>query len=233
MKFVAIDFETANSESHSACEIGLSLVENGRIVETISRLIKPRNNWFNSFNTRLHGIDAATVSVEPEFNDLWSSEIKDILDGSKMVAHNAGFDVGVLKSVLDQYDIDMPTIDYACTVRMARKTWKGLNSYSLGLLSDYLGVPLLKHHRAGDDAKACADIAIRCMEAFEIDSFDELSSKMGINIGQIRPGDYVPIRLGKGNRIARIEFDKGKEDPSSPLYQKTFVFTGRMSSAST
>jgi DNA polymerase-3 subunit epsilon len=42
LDFTAIDFETANSSSASACAVGLARVRDGRVVETAGWLIKPR-----------------------------------------------------------------------------------------------------------------------------------------------------------------------------------------------
>ena len=41
MDFCAIDFETATFERHSACEVGVCIVQNSQIVETKTWLIKP------------------------------------------------------------------------------------------------------------------------------------------------------------------------------------------------
>jgi DNA polymerase-3 subunit epsilon len=57
MNFIAIDFETANSNRYSPCEIGLVKVEDFKIVEQKSFLIKPKDNYFDYYNTLLHGID--------------------------------------------------------------------------------------------------------------------------------------------------------------------------------
>ena len=57
MTYVAIDFETANYNRDSACEIGLAWVENGRIIKnkSVNFLIRPPTKYFNF--TALHGIE--------------------------------------------------------------------------------------------------------------------------------------------------------------------------------
>ena len=57
MDFVTIDFETATAQRDSPCEIGLTFVENFRIVDSKSWLIKPLYEEFNSFNISIHGIE--------------------------------------------------------------------------------------------------------------------------------------------------------------------------------
>lgn len=41
MKFIAIDFETANVSKTSACSLGITFVENGKVVETKHFYIRP------------------------------------------------------------------------------------------------------------------------------------------------------------------------------------------------
>ena len=103
MKFVAIDFETANSERSSACEIGLAIVEDFKIVDKISYLIKPMDNYFDYYNTVIHGIDEDMVKNEPEFDKIYE-KIRPILDSYPIIAHNASFDISVLRHTLDLYE---------------------------------------------------------------------------------------------------------------------------------
>ncbi len=70
--FVAFDFETANAARASACAIGIAVFEKGKVVEKVERLIRPLPNYFDAFNTRIHGITAEDVQEEPEFQELWS-----------------------------------------------------------------------------------------------------------------------------------------------------------------
>jgi len=103
MNFVAIDFETA----HAAfpCEIGLSRVENGKIIQSKSWLIKPACfPYMNPWNERVHGISSKDVATAQTFEDIWG-ELKSWLDESLLVAHNAAFDMRVLRSALSYYDL--------------------------------------------------------------------------------------------------------------------------------
>ena len=70
MNFITIDFETANAQRNSPCEIGLTFVENFEIIESKSWLIKPINNEFDYFNIMIHGITPEDVENEPEFATL-------------------------------------------------------------------------------------------------------------------------------------------------------------------
>jgi DNA polymerase-3 subunit epsilon len=52
--FIAIDFETANRYRNSACAISVVRVEDGKIVDTFSQLIRPPVPHFEF--TYIHGI---------------------------------------------------------------------------------------------------------------------------------------------------------------------------------
>lgn len=42
--FIDIDYETATPKRHSACQLGIVVVENGNIVEEKAFLTQPTNN---------------------------------------------------------------------------------------------------------------------------------------------------------------------------------------------
>lgn len=65
MDFITIDFETATTQRGSPCEIGLTFVQNGQMLETKSWLIKPLYNDFDYFNMLIHGIRPEHVAYQP------------------------------------------------------------------------------------------------------------------------------------------------------------------------
>lgn len=179
MNFVAIDFETANNYSNSACSVGLVRVENLKITEEYYSLIKPPKMVFNPMNIQIHGIRPKDVEHEPQFDALWESEILPFVKGLPFVAHNAGFDMGVLRALISHYDLHQPSIRYACTVTGSRKTYDCLPNHRLSTVSDHLGIAL-NHHQALDDARACAKIMIDIFEKSGCLSFEDLCVKRGI-----------------------------------------------------
>ena len=99
MNFCTIDFETATHERNSACELGISVIENSQIATTKTWLIKPPSfPYFNQRNIDVHGIYPSDVKNAPTFEDIWY-EVADLLYGNIMIAHNASFDASVLRSV--------------------------------------------------------------------------------------------------------------------------------------
>jgi DNA polymerase-3 subunit epsilon len=67
MNFTAIDFETANSNRSSICSVGIAVVENGKLVNTEHILVKPIPNFYDPYNTFLHGIDQQQTKNKKSF----------------------------------------------------------------------------------------------------------------------------------------------------------------------
>ncbi len=162
--FLAIDFETANYASDSACAIGLVRVENGEIISEESRLICPPSPEF--YFTHIHGLTWGDVEFEPTFQNVWP-DIETYFDGIDfLAAHNSGFDAKVLKSCCATYDLTPPTEEFICTVKLARGMWN-VRPTKLPNVAHFLGLDL-DHHDALSDSRACANIVI----AAERDGWD-------------------------------------------------------------
>jgi DNA polymerase-3 subunit epsilon len=156
MNFVAIDFETANYQSDSACSIGLVKVIDGVISDKIVHLIKPPTRDF--VFTYIHGLSWKDVANEKTFGELWP-RIEPLLVGADfLVAHNASFDRRVLAACCETYGLPMPRQSFQCTVQVARRTW-GIYPTKLSNVCEVLQIEL-NHHEALSDAMACAQIML-------------------------------------------------------------------------
>jgi len=181
MDFVAIDFETATHERNSACEMGICVVENGSIVTTKTWLIKPPSfPYFHPRNIDVHGIKPQDVVNAPTFEDIWH-EAEELMYGNLMIAHNAAFDAGVLRSCLDYYGFFKPKINYLCSISLAKKSWKDLKTYGLRSLADHHQIQFT-HHRAGADAEVCAKISLLGFERLILTRNDEVNEYFKKNI---------------------------------------------------
>ncbi|MBK6484167.1 MAG: 3'-5' exonuclease [Chitinophagaceae bacterium] len=192
MDFVAIDFETANELSTSACELGIVVVRNYKVVETRSLLIQPPDLRFNPFNTMLHGIGVEQVADQPDFKTLWP-ELIPYFENQLVIAHNAGFDLHVLRSLLLHYQLPFKEIPFTCSIKIAKKVWKEHQRYGLKTLTKILGIQL-EHHRAESDAKACAQISIMAFHENQVSITEEITSKLNIYLGSISPEKLVSTR---------------------------------------
>lgn len=160
-RFIAFDVETPNRLNHRMSAIGITVIEDGLIVDEFYSLVNPETG-FDYFNTRLTGIDEEAVMDAPAFPDLWPV-IRPILDGGVLAAHNAVFDLSVLKRCLQGYDIPWKrSAPYLCTVQMGRRLLPGM-SHKLNVLCGYYGIAL-DHHHAGSDSRACAELLLRYIE---------------------------------------------------------------------
>lgn len=156
MRIIALDFETANPRPGNACQLGLAWIEDMRVTRVESRLIRPRDMQFTF--TWVHGIAAHHVESAPEFPAILA-EFHDELDGALVLAHNAGFDSGVMQGCAQRYRLRTPPMNFLCTLMLARRVWPDLPSKALKSVAAYLGISFT-HHDAAEDARACAQIAI-------------------------------------------------------------------------
>lgn len=184
MDFCAIDFETATHERNSACELGICIVQDSRIVETKTWLIKPPSfPYFNPFNVDVHGILPDDVKDAPTFDEIWY-EVEEMMYGTLMIAHNAGFDAGVLRGCLNHYGMFTPKLNYLCSIQLAKKSWNYLPRYGLKHLAEYHQLSF-KHHRAGDDAEACAKISLLAFEKLFLTTNEEISDYLKLKIKKL------------------------------------------------
>lgn len=185
LNFTAIDFETANNHAASACSVGLVKVREGRVVDRASWLIRPPFGYDDmlEWNTRIHGITAADIVDAP----LWADQVDALLafvDGDTLAAHNAGFDMGVLSAAQRASALEVPTLWYVCSLRVARKTYH-LESYRLPVAAMAAGFEDFAHHDALADAEACAAIIVNAAKRHEVNDLADLARICGTAIGRI------------------------------------------------
>jgi len=232
LSFIAIDFETATSDRFSPCEIGLTFVESGKIVGSKSWLIKPFSYpYFDPFNIMIHGILPKHVENQPEFPEIWEN-IKPLVENKFLIAHNAGFDMSVLRQTLKYYNLPFPRLNYACSYIISKKVWLGLPAYDLKTLCRINKIDF-NHHRAGDDSYACAMLALKAFEETFTTSFDEFPEKLKTTIGHLFPEGYKPSeskREYNPQNSVPIVGDPRKHNKESIFYGRSTVFTGTLSS---
>lgn len=157
-RFVVFDVETPNRANSRMSAIGITVIEDGEISEEFYTLVNPEQR-FDYFNVQLTGIDEKMVRDAPTFPEVWS-KIEPFMSSGMLVAHNAVFDLGVLKKCLAAYDISWkPYVRYMCTVQMGKRMLPGM-SHKLDALCDRYGIEL-DHHKADSDSRACAEILLR------------------------------------------------------------------------
>ena len=185
LDFTAIDFETANSSNASACAVGLVRVRDGRIVDKAGWLIRPPagHDVFFELNVRIHGIRPEDVAGAAT----WGRQLADLAafaGDDILVAHNAGFDMAVLKRACDATGDECPPYRYACSLQVARKVYR-LDSYRLPFVAAEAGFADFPHHNATADALACAHVMIDAANRVGAADIDGLAAAVGVRVSQI------------------------------------------------
>lgn len=237
MNFTAIDFETANAERGSVCAVGLAMVEDGQVVRRLRQLIRPVPLRFDPFNVSIHGIREEHVTSAPTFSDFWPSLWSAV--AGPLVAHNAAFDMSVLRCALDHSGTRYPDTDYFCTRVIAKLAWPEHPTYALDHIARAIGISFA-HHDAEEDARACALIAVTACKQLNASSLYTLREGCGLRIGRLFPGGYCPCggphsEHAAANRreklyAADITPSAVPHDEQHPCYGMAFVFTGTLSS---
>ncbi len=245
--FVAIDFETANAERWSACSVGLIVVRDGRIAESTEFLIKPvgpywdpktepLESFFDGYNVMLHGISERDVIDAPNFSEVWP-QIELLTRGLPVVAHNAAFDLGVLREALSLHALDWPQLNYLCTMVLARRTWT-LPSYKLEFVTDAAGIEFdeLQHHNARFDALMAAMVFVEILNHHKAESLEALLAATGVRIGELSPHGFRGCARSRwdgsprGTSEVRVFTPNLDADEDGHLFGKHVAFTGRLDS---
>lgn len=168
MRYIAFDVETPNHRNDRMSAIGITVIEEGRITDSFYSLVNPET-CFDYFNTRLTGIHADLVADAPTFPEIWE-KIRPWFSDGILVAHNASFDMSVLRCCLRDYGLSWSGAQVLCTVRIGRRLLPDMK-HNLNVLCDYYGIEL-DHHKADSDSRACAEILLRYIRAgCDVDRF--------------------------------------------------------------
>lgn len=184
---IALDFETANMSLASVCAVGLAWLDEstGEVTRRAGSLVHPPKgaDWFSPGCVRIHGIHARDVAGAPEWPEVWA-RIRTHLSGTTVLAHNAVFDISVLRSICQTYSCALPESRYLCTCKIARKVWPELINHRLNTVCDAFGWHF-PHHHAQADAEACARIYSRAIDITGCRSPDAMAKHLALDIKQI------------------------------------------------
>lgn len=169
-RYVAFDVETPNYANDRISAIGVTVIEDGAITDEFATLINPET-FFQRFHVQLTGITPEMAAAAPTFSEIWPV-LESLFSNSLLIAHNAPFDMSVLAKCLRSYHISWQKYaDYACTCRMGRSCYPGLENHRLNTMCDYLNIEL-EHHRAGSDSRACALLLVDYLrKGLDVDRF--------------------------------------------------------------
>ncbi len=116
-------------------------------------LVRPPELRFDPINIRVHGIRPEDVIDAPSFAEVWR-EVGPAFDGALVLAHNASFDMNVLKHTAARHGLALPRFRSFCTVAMARRLWPEEPSKKLSALAARFGIGFRHHHAARTPSSA-------------------------------------------------------------------------------
>jgi DNA polymerase III subunit epsilon len=151
--YAIVDIETTGSyaANNGITELAIVLHDGNKIVDRFESLVNPQAS-IPQFIQVLTGIGPEMVKDAPLFSAI-APRVYAMLRDAVFVAHHVNFDYSFLKYQLETAGYDLET-KKLCTVRLSRKVFPGLRSYSLGKLCSALEIPIENRHRAGGDADA-------------------------------------------------------------------------------
>lgn len=131
-------------------EIGLVEVADGECVGRWSQLVNPQRS-IPPFIEALTGITDEMVEHAPTFGQL-APGLFQRLEGKVLIAHNARFDCGFLKSEFERTGmVYHPRV--LCTVKLSRKLFPEHRRHNLDSLIERHGLKCSARHRALGDAE--------------------------------------------------------------------------------
>jgi DNA polymerase III subunit epsilon len=218
-EFMVVDTET-NGLAGDDCElteVGAVLVGGGELHERWSSLCRTSAPLRRGIQ-RLTGITQAMVDGAPSLEDVLP-EVRGLLQGRVLVAHNAPFDRRVLRQAFGRIGLDWPDPPVMCTAAMARTMLPLQRRRGLGVLADALGIEVHTAHRALADAETCARVLCAlfprlCANAATIgDALAMLSPRRRPRKRPLPPGSLLAPAPGGPARLARTGLGPARGAP--------------------
>ncbi len=163
--FTFIDVETTGLSPRSArvCEVAAISFRGSERVGTIAELINP-GVPIPPVVSAIHGITDDMVRGRPSFGDV-APRLLAAVEGSVIVAHNSGFDLGFFNMEFERLGLKFPELPVVDTLDIARRHWK-FQSNKLGSIAAELNISNENWHRALSDVEMTRKIFEHFIAAF-------------------------------------------------------------------
>ncbi len=174
-EFVVFDLETTglNPSQHEIIEIGAVKIKNAEKIGEFKSFVKPEG-MIPPKITEITGIKNKMVADAPPLSEVIEG-FTAFAEGAVLVAHNADFDYGFIRTALQNLNIKREEYTVLDTLALSRAVVKDSKNYKLNTLAEYFEVDLDNHHRALDDAEATAEILINIFEIIKEDGASNLN----------------------------------------------------------
>ncbi len=159
-EFVAFDIETTglNAMNNRMTEIGAVLFAGGEIKKEFNTFVDPEQPIPPDI-TELTGIRDSDVAGAPKEEEALRM-FMDFCGDRPLIAHNAHFDVGFMTACARRHGVRFQPV-FMDTLALSQALCSDLKRFKLDIVSNYLNLPKFNHHRASDDAAACARIMMK------------------------------------------------------------------------
>ena len=207
MDFIAIDFETATAKFSSACSLGMVFVKDNQIIDEKYYLIQPPGMFMDHSNTMIHGLTVDVLKDAPTFDQVWIEIQHYFHDEHLITAHNAQFDMNVLRNTLSEYNINPPEFNYFCSIPFSTRACRGEGlGNSLKNRAEYFGIDMGEHHNALSDARTCTNLILKCIE---------LKKRKSVHSYITMHGQGIPVRSfaelkGQDSMVIKGKFKNAK-----------------------
>lgn len=243
--FVSFDFENLYPQRVTACSVGMVKYVNGvKQEKTFYSHIRPPFEYEGKKGpvlTWIHGFTEEKLKDARTFAEVLP-EMEEFIEGLPLVAHNACVERACIHDCCAYYNIEtsIPYEDIMDTYLLSKAIDKklgmdiiGAGSYSLNVVCQRFGIPVLRHHHACDDAEMCGNLFL-VLPKF-------LSGELEFDASlRDKAPDYWKKNTSFGNNIYQsytarghtnlcgdvLQKDLTCADPSNPFYDRKVVITG-------
>ena len=151
--YAIVDIETTGSyaANNGITELAIVLHDGKNVIDRYESLVNPLMS-IPRYVQALTGITNEMTAGAPTFEEI-ASTVYGYLKDAVFIAHNVNFDYSFIKYQLAACGFELNS-KKLCTIRLSRKVFPGMPSYSLGNICRQLGIDIANRHRAGGDTDA-------------------------------------------------------------------------------
>jgi DNA polymerase-3 subunit epsilon len=213
MREIVFDTETTGLDPYQDRVIelgGVELVKRFPTGRVFHYYLNPQGRQINAEAQTVHGITAADLADKPRFDEI-AEEFLAFIDGAKLVAHNASFDIGFINAEFDRLGHLLVTPDRVVdTLAIARRKHP-MGPNSLDALCRRYGIDNSRRTKHGAllDAELLAEVYIELIggkqTALVLESAIEIRQRVEIDLATVTIGvrpQPLPPRLTEAEMAA-------------------------------
>ena len=164
--YCVLDLETTglSAKTEKITEIGIMKIKDGEVLEEFCEFVNPEKH----IPERVQEITKITddmVKDAPTIEEMFP-KVLEFIKGTVLVAHNATFDIGFLKTIAKDlgYEFDYTYVD---TLPLARKLYPEIKKHKLGKIAEHLKIKVEVAHRALDDVDTTVKVLREMMKTLK------------------------------------------------------------------